>query len=175
MALENESLTSWYLRKHPGYEGKNSPNSDSERFLEQLGTEILLPIENSFGDTIISYGFTSHSLLLYIKKHSPGHMAPDVDQHASMELNSRGNRICKADGASCDFLVSGYEIKMSEIARYITSNLAFDRLYYYGSSNPLHISVGPDNRKMAILMQTGDDGVRRPGRRAEGGEAVSLF
>jgi|GEM_PF-4659276 len=44
---------------------------------------------------------------------------------------------------------------MDEIARYITANLAFDRLYFYGKDKPLHISTGPENAKYATTVGAG--------------------
>jgi len=171
----NQELVEWYKVRHNKFDGENTPNPHSLRFLNQLAIDILHPISDALGSIRITYGFTSHPLLLYIQKNSPGHMAPALDQHAAMELNSRGNRVCKNDGASCDFLVDGYESRMKEVAQYIAANLPFDGLYYYGDDKPLHVSVGPENRRMVILMNTGEDGVRRPGRKAFGDAAVSLF
>src|SRR5690606_19112863 len=92
-------------------------------------------IEDSFGKVSITYGFTSPELLRHILKHSPGDMAPEIVQHASMEFNTRGSRICKRDGASCDFYVEGYQQRMDVIARFIVNSLHFDRLYFYGKTN----------------------------------------
>jgi hypothetical protein len=57
-------------------------------------------------------------------------MSPEIDQHATHELNSRGNQICKLDGTACDILVAGYEKQMHIIAQYIITELPFDRLYF---------------------------------------------
>ncbi|MDL5029792.1 hypothetical protein QR676_21430 [Vibrio sp. TMPB1044] len=108
-------------------------------------------------------------------KNSPGDMAPDIDQHASMELNSRDSRICKRNGAACDIYVEGYEQRMDEVARFICSHLEFDRLYFYGKDKPLHISVGADNSKYALIRQRRSDGLRVNTKSAKGSATQALF
>ena len=106
-----------------------------------LQTHILEPL-SKLGEVSITYRFTSHALLRYILKNSPGDVAPNIDQHASMEYNSKGNRIFKRDGAACDFYIKNYEQRMDEIAKFICKHLEFDRLYFYGKDRPIHISIG---------------------------------
>lgn len=168
-------LIDWYKQKHVSYQGDNRPSGDSQQQLALLEQQILIPIGNALGTTRITYGFTSHPLLLHILKHSPGDMAPDIDQHASMEVNSRGNRICKRGGAACDFYVEGFEQRMHEVAKFICENLDFDRLYFYGSDKPLHISIGPDNSHYALIRKTRSDGVRVNGKSAKGSSTPTLF
>ncbi len=168
-------LINWYKQKHACYQGDNRPSGDSQQQLALLEQQVLTPICNALGTTHITYGFTSHPLLLHILKHSPGDMAPDIDQHASMEVNSRRNRICKRDGAACDFYVEGFEQRMHEVAKFICKNLEFDRLYFYGSDRPLHISIGPDNSRYALIRKTRSDGVRVNGRSAKGTATPTLF
>uniref|UniRef100_UPI000B353111 hypothetical protein n=1 Tax=Thaumasiovibrio occultus TaxID=1891184 RepID=UPI000B353111 len=153
----------------------NHPNNKSKQQLEILSGTILQPLHSQFGAINITYGFTSQALLRYILKNSPGDMAPRVDQHASMELNSRGNRICRRDGAACDFVVAGYEHRMDEIAKYICKYLPFDRLYFYGKRRPLHISIGPENTHYALLRKTGNDGRRVNSKSATGVDTQALF
>ena len=93
-------LIDWYQSKHPLFAGDNNAlQPDSELALQKLSSELLAPIQQQFGSLIVTYGFTAFELLSYIKNNSPGDMAPELDQHAAFELNSRGNRICKRDGA----------------------------------------------------------------------------
>ena len=33
---------------------------------------------------------------------------------------------------------------MREVAKWIAGNCPFDRMYFYGSDKPLHVSVGPE-------------------------------
>ncbi|MEZ8394586.1 hypothetical protein BCS65_12565 [Vibrio cyclitrophicus] len=102
-------------------------------------------------------------------------MAPDIDQHASMELNSQDSRICKRNGAACDIYVEGYEQRMDEVARFICTHLEFDRLYFYGKDKPLHISVGADNSKYALIRQRRSDGLRVNTKSAKGSATQALF
>ncbi|MGR5261387.1 hypothetical protein ACPV5Q_15670 [Vibrio astriarenae] len=171
----NKELVTWYLTPHNSYSGKNQPSSESLLYLTKLDSNILAIVENTFGPIQITYGFTSNSLLNYIRKHSPGDMCPKIDQHAAMEVNVRGNRVCERDGAACDFYVAGYEDKMDIIAKFIVSHLKFDRLYFYGKTRPIHISVGPDNSRYALLRNTRSDGLRVNGKSAIGDATRELF
>ncbi|WP_321463409.1 hypothetical protein [uncultured Vibrio sp.] len=171
----NFLLHNWYTKRHPSFEGNNLSNSLSTTHLKYLTENILIPLDEQFGSVQITYGFTSHSLLLHILKNSPGDMAPNIDQHASMELNSKGNRICKRDGAACDFFVEGYQNNMDQVAKYICKNLEFDRLYFYGKDRPIHISVGPENTRYALIREKRSDGLRVNKKRAKGGATQTLF
>lgn len=176
--MENQleiSLLNWHRKRHPNFEGENLANSKSTQQLQYLTENILVPLQEKFGSLHITYGFTGHSLLRYILKNSPGDMAPDIDQHASMELNSRDNRICKRDGAACDFFVDGFEDRMDEVAHYICEHLEFDRLYFYGKDRPIHISVGPDNSHYALIRTTRSDGLRVNAKSAKGTATRDLF
>ncbi len=170
-----EKLISWHSIKHQNYKGDNIPSSDSMHFLVQLYQDIILPLEAEFGPVVITYGFTSHPLLRYILKHSPRDMAPNLDQHAAMERNSKGNRICKRDGAACDFFINGYENKMNEVANYICEHLEFDRLYFYGKDSPIHISVSTENSLYALIRDTNSNGIRVNRKSAQGITTRRLF
>lgn len=170
-----EQLLNWHLHKHPQYKLDNPASQSSQQQLSLLSDNLIIPIENTLGAVKITYGFTSPSLLSYIKKHNPTDMAPEIDQHAAMELNTRGNRICKRDGAACDILVEGYENKMDVVASYIVKNLAFDRLYFYGKSAPLHISIGPENSRYALIRTTRSDGLRVNRKSSKGRSSQTLF
>ncbi|MDN2483432.1 hypothetical protein [Vibrio agarivorans] len=171
----NNQLIQWYQHRHKNYSHENQPSLESQIYLNQLNSDILAPVEKRFGSITITYGFTSNTLLNYIRKHSPGDMCPKIDQHTSMEMNARGNRVCERDGAACDFYVAGYEDKMDIIAKFIVSHLKFDRLYFYGKTRPIHISVGPDNRRYALLRNTRSDGLRVNGKSAIGDATRKLF
>ena len=41
----------------------------------------------------------------------------------------------------------------SRLADWIIENLPFDRLYFYGSARPLHVSFGPSNQRSAFKIQ----------------------
>ncbi|MGF1694778.1 hypothetical protein L4C54_03770 [Vibrio lamellibrachiae] len=168
-------VVDWYQFRHPSYSGTNAVNVHSEIELQSLATRVLQPVAQFFGEIQVTYGYTSHSLLTWILKNSPGDMAPNIDQHASMELNSRGNRICKRNGAACDFYVEGYEQRMDEVAQFICKNLEFDRLYFYAKDKPIHISIGSDNSKYALIRKTRSDGVRINTKSAKGNATQTFF
>lgn len=171
-------LISWYTRRHPDWqlEKNNAAESaDSLFWLKQLDKNILTPLSHEFGDITITYGFTSHELIKKILKDSPAYIAPELDQHAAHEMNTKGNRICKRNGAACDIYIGGYENQMQVIASYIIKNLKFDRLYFYGKSRPLHISAGPELSHFVQLMTTKTNGKRHPGKRGYGKDALKLI
>ncbi|MGF1742033.1 hypothetical protein L4C34_13305 [Vibrio profundum] len=170
-----DKLLNWHLDAHPQYRQKNQPCSASITQLEGLALNILQPIEQQIGEVSITYGFTDHALMRFIQTHSSAETAPDIDQHASMELNSKGNRICKRDGASCDFYVLGFESNMDEVAKFIVQHLNFDRLYYYGKDKPIHISFGPDNSRYALIRLTRSDGLRVNKKSAKDAATRTLF
>lgn len=170
-----EKLLDWHLDKHPHYAQGNLTTAASLEQLEILCTNLLLPLEQQFGKVAITYGFTSAPLLRYILKNSPGDMAPSIDQHAAMEVNSRGNRICKRDGAACDLYIAGYEQHMDIIASYIAEHLPFDRLYFYGKDRPLHLSTGPEPARYALIRHTRADGIRVNKQSAYGNATPQLF
>ncbi len=41
---------------------------------------------------------------------------------------------------------------MLEVAEWVANNTPFDRLYYYGPSNPIHVSFGPEQKGEFIEM-----------------------
>ncbi|ABM04241.1 hypothetical protein Ping_2520 [Psychromonas ingrahamii 37] len=137
---------------------------ESQQALQQFSANILFPLEQKFHKINITYGFTSFELLKYIKKNSPGEISPERDQHAAHELNSRGNRICKRDGAACDIVVAGYENQMQLIAQYIITELPFDRLYFYGKNRPLHVSFGPLHKRYLYVKERDNNGKRNAGK-----------
>lgn len=167
-------MINWYQNKHE-IVIDNSPVEDSSiKALASLLKEILIPITNKFGAVKITYGFVSSQLNTYIQKNSPSGTYPSIDQHSSHELNLKNNSICKRGGMACDFYVLGYESKMNIITDYIVSNLNFDKLYYYGSGRPIHVSVNKEMIKHLQIMNESDNGRRIPGRKAFGKEAISL-
>ncbi|MDX2370688.1 MAG: hypothetical protein QNK36_20175 [Colwellia sp.] len=92
-------------------------------------------------------------------------VAPNIDQHASCEVNTKRNLICNRGGAACDISVAGFENNMYEVAKWAASNLPFDRMYFYGNNRPFHISCGPDNNRFIQVMKTSKAGKRFPGKR----------
>lgn len=171
-----EKFYNWYQSKHTVFEGVNRPlQAESIDALNRLSEKIIVPIEKQFAEITITYGFTSFELLKYIRRNSPGDMAPELDQHAAFELNSRSNRICKRDGAACDIYVKGYENQMHIIAQYVINELPFDRLYFYGSDRPIHITFGPDHKRYLHVKYRDENGNRNVGRGASGEKALTLL
>lgn len=160
----NRKVVDWYTLKYPQIIS-NNPNKNSLRAIACLSSQVLLPLEHQFGSLEVTYGFTSARLLKEIRKTSPTGIAPDLDQHAAHELNSRGAYFCERLGAACDFMINRYAGRMNEVAQWITLNLSFDRLYFYGPDRPIHVSVGPDMRQFIQIMKTAKSGRRYPGQK----------
>ncbi|WP_426149214.1 hypothetical protein [Polaromonas sp. DSR2-3-2] len=143
--------------------------------ISQLAIVVLDPIADIYGKPSLTYGFCSQTLAgLISKKPNPG-IAPQVDQHASCELNTKGNAICRHRGAACDFFIPDRETQMDKVALWIASNLQFDAMYYYGRDRPLHISWGPAMRQMVVVMKTNVlDQRRQPSGNGRNARGVSL-
>jgi hypothetical protein len=154
-------LINWYKSSHPLEINNTTQSSETIKSLEKLVAEVLIPVENQFGPLQITYGFTSAELTKYIAKNSPAGTAPKLDQHASCEVNSKSNLYCVRYGAACDFVVNDIE-SMHLVAEWINDNLSFDRIYFYGTDRPIHVSVGPDNSKFIQIMGTSSTGKRVP-------------
>lgn len=128
--------------------------------IQIIATSILDPIVEQFGEIKLTYGFCSNNLLKQIKKRpSPG-IAPQLDQHAGYEVNSRGNPICNRAGFACDFYVP--DTDSLAVAQWVINNLSFDRLYFYGKNRPIHISIAPENSCAITLLEKSLTGRRIP-------------
>lgn len=124
--------------------------------LYDLATRVLDPVIDYFGMVKVTYGFCSRAL----SKKITGRIAPDLDQHASCELKKNRTPICPRLGAAVDFLVEDED--MHEVASWVIENTPFDRLYFYGSDRPIHVSFGPEfNRQIVVLLPT-RTGAKRP-------------
>ena len=166
-----KQLLEWHLTKHPETLS-NIPSLDSQPYLEMLIAEILIPIERKFGALTVTYGFTSSKLAAYISKHASTGTAPQLDQHATCELNSKNNEISKRTGSACDFIVANHS--MAEITRFIIKNLSFDRIYYFGDIRPIHVSISDEPVKHLQIMCESSAGRRYPGKKAFGDNAILL-
>lgn len=133
-------LLNWHQAKHQ-FSGPNIPSKNSAVLLHQLTDTLLLPIATHFGELTITYGFTSPELARFIQRKSPAGIAPKLDQHACIELNSKGAAICNRPGAACDFIVQGFADQMHLVTQFICQQLSFDKLYFYGRDRPIHLSV----------------------------------
>ena len=114
--------------------------------ISELCKFILDPIHDKYGKVVLTYGFASQNLTKIIKKD----IYPKLDQHSGYEKNKKGNYICKRLGMACDFYVEN--INSYEVARFIVQKLPFDRLYFYERDRPLHVSIGPENKKLIVKM-----------------------
>lgn len=127
--------------------------SDSYTALLELARNVLDPVIEYFGRIRLTYGFASPELT----KHINGSIAPKLDQHAAHELNRLGTPVCARLGAAVDFLVEDED--MLEVARWIATNIRFDRLYIYGPDLPIHVSFGPEACTLITVMtKSRDDG-----------------
>lgn len=125
--------------------------------LVDLAENILDPVIEYFGMVKLTYGFCSHELSLKVS----GRNDPKLDQHSALELNSKKNLICKRGGAAVDFLVEDED--MLEVARWIVKELPFDRLYFYGSDRPVHVSFsGAQSAQIVDLSRFSRGGNRVP-------------
>ena len=84
-----------------------------------------------------------------------------------------GKQICSRGGAACDFFVEG--VATSDIVRFITQRLNYDRIYYYGNNRPLHVSIHLTEplRHLQVMCES-ENGRRYPGKKAFGDQAVIL-
>ncbi len=130
--------------------------------IENLACEILDPVYQQFGEIELTYGFCSHKLgRAILKKPSPG-IAPNLDQHAGYECNSKGKPICSRGGMACDFIVPG--AGMNQVALWVIEHCPFDRLYYYGAQSPLHVSISDKPTREVCVIKTRSVGGRQPYR-----------
>lgn len=114
---------------------KNRPKEpETYTALYDLAVHVLDPVVEYYGSITLTYGFCSSELARLI----PRGIAPKLDQHAAHERNRLGNYVCDRLGAAVDFVVA--DESMREVANWIADNLQFDRLYYYGDQQPIHVS-----------------------------------
>jgi hypothetical protein len=123
---------------------------DSYTALYELAVNILDPVIDYFGMIKLTYGFCSPELA----KQIPGRIAPQLDQHAAHEKKRNGTFVCERLGAAVDFSVE--DENMEDVARWIMENLPFDRLYFYGSDSPIHVSysISPLREAWEVRLQS---------------------
>jgi hypothetical protein len=119
-------------------------------FIDQLAQEILEPCLKKFGCLKLTYGFCSQLLAREIKKNGGG-IYPPLDQHSSMERNKKGELICERGGFASDFHC--LPTPSLDVAKFIVSELNFDRLYYYGEGRPIHVSVNKSGARQIVIME----------------------
>ena len=116
--------------------------------MQNLATELLDKVYEKFGQVQLTYGFCSQALGKLI----PKNRWAAGDQHAGHELNQNGRFICERLGFATDFLVP--KVSSGSVARFIVSDLSFDRLYYYGEDKPIHVSLSDTPTRAIVLMRT---------------------
>ena len=119
------------------------------RMLERVKGKLREQDIDWFGMIRLTYGFCSPDLA----REGPGRIDPKLDQHAAHERNRRGKPICERLGAAADFIVDDED--MLEVARWVAANTPFDRLYFYGSDLPIHVSYGPERTRQIVRMVAG--------------------
>jgi DNA phosphorothioation-associated putative methyltransferase len=124
--------------------------------LLELAEQVLDPVIEYFGMIRLTYGFCSPELARRI----PGRIDPKRDQHAAHECNRLGRPVCERLGAAVDFIVE--DESMLEVAQWIVANTPFDRLYFYGDDQPIHVSHGPNQDRQIVHMTAGPSGKRVP-------------
>jgi hypothetical protein len=107
----------------------------------------------------ITYCFASAALTRHIR----ARIDPSRDQHAGYELRANGTPICPRLGQAVDFRIEG--VSSGIISAWIAGCLPFDRLYFYGTEKPIHVSVGPQQTRAIVEMMTRSNGRLVPQRR----------
>jgi hypothetical protein len=116
-----------------------------------LAQLLLDPLFERFGPLQITYGFAGPALTRHIR----GRIAPALDQHAASE-ERRERFICPRAGAAVDFRVP--TISSAVVMDWIERSLPFDRLYFYGTDRPLHLSYHPLGKRGVVEMRAGPSG-----------------
>lgn len=117
-----------------------------------LCAEVLDPVVGRFGRIELTYGFASSRLTRHIERA----IHPPLDQHAGHERSRLGKPICARLGLAVDLRVPGADSR--EVARWLVEVTGFDRLYFYGSDRPFHVSVGPEANRQIVWMRRGASG-----------------
>lgn len=130
--------------------------ADSYTALYELATNILDPVIDYFGMIKLTYGFCSAELA----KEISGRISPNLDQHAAHERKRNSKFICERLGAACDFLIEDED--MGDVATWIFENICADRIYFYGTDKPIHVSWSPSPVQQFTRMNVCESGKRVP-------------
>jgi len=142
-------------------------NPKTYNALSRLALEVLDPVIDYFGSIVLTYGFSSSELA----KKIGSNIAPKLDQHSGHECNRSGAPVCDRLGAAVDFIIEDED--MIEVAKWITENLNFDRIYLYGRYRPMHISLSNNPSKLVTFMVPSSTGRLMP--RVCSPDAISSF
>lgn len=124
--------------------------------MRALCAAVLDPLVERFGRLDLTYAFASSALTRQIA----GRIHPPLDQHAGHERSRTGKPVCERLGLAVDLVVPGADSRI--VAAWIVEHTAFDRLYFYGSDRPLHVSAGPAVTRQIVEMRRGPSGRRVP-------------
>jgi hypothetical protein len=135
----------------------NLPKTPSSYLaLRELAENIIDPVIEYFGGIELTYGFCSNELRSLIK----GRIAPKLDQHCAHEDDNKGKLICDRKGAAADFLVRDED--MFEVVKWIAQSLNYDRMYFYGTDRPIHVSYSYKPAREIYSVKTTSSGRRIP-------------
>lgn len=114
--------------------------------LGNLATLILDPVIDHFGPIQLTYAFAPPALTRHIARG----IAPRLDQHASHELNLKGNPVCGRGGAAVDFRVP--DVPASALVDWVMAETPVDRVYFYRDERAVHVSwaVKPLGRLLKV-------------------------
>ncbi|WP_419831849.1 hypothetical protein [Endozoicomonas atrinae] len=136
---------------------KNIPQqSETWHSIKELAINVLDPVREYFGSLQLTYGLATPELVSAIrrrarKENRTPNIYPSLDQHAGSELDSRGTLVCRDQGLACDFYCDGVSSEL--VADWVIKECNFDKLYYYGSNRPIHVSVSLLRRKSVVLVR----------------------
>ena len=141
-------------RKRQGDAGVDNRPQQPESYtaLLELAEQVLDPVIDWFGMIQLTYGFCSPALARRI----PGRIDPKRDQHAAHERNRLGHLVCPRLGAAVDFIIADED--MREVAHWVVEHTPFDRLYFYGADQPIHVSHGPEHSRQVVTLRPGPSG-----------------
>jgi len=122
----------------------------------RLCEDVIDPLVDHFGPVRLTYAFAARPLTRHIRRQ----IAPSLDQHAGWEVGRTGNLVCGRGGQAVDLTVAG--VPSGVVARWIVAETPFDRLYFYGSDRPIHVSIGPENSRTVVWMRGTSGGRRVP-------------
>jgi hypothetical protein len=153
----------WKRLDREGKAPANQPQQpETLREMQRLADDVLDRVVEHFGKAELTYGFCVPPLTRHVKDR----IEPRIDQHAGHEVNAKGKRICERDGFAADFRVQG--IDSLEVARFIVETCAFDRLYFYERTLPIHVSVAPNPSGKVVVVQRPEAGFVRPRTMSKG-------
>lgn len=154
------------------YAAKINPypeQKESLEAIEKLAVRIIDPIIEHFGkdNFCLTYGFCSKDLKRWLNEKDPvtgiknGRVDPKKDQHMAHEVNRNGKYYCERLGAACDFLIVDEPSEQVVKWLLLEKQLPLDRLYFYGTERPIHVSYGPQHNRYTCTFTASGKPVER--------------